>query len=277
MVSILNELMDLIVGIWESYGFRLLSSLLIVAVGLILSRVVARIARRLLGSTHLNDPVVSFIGSTAYFIMLAFVAVAALDNLGVETTSFIAVLGAAGLAVGLALQGSLANFASGILLVIFRPFRGGDFITIGGVSGTVEDIQFFSTRLRSPDNKTVFVPNAKISGDVITNFSARETRRLDLTVTVSYDSDLNKAKKILFDILTSDERVLLDPAPVIAVMELADNGVELVVRPWVNRTDLWDLRFHLLETIKLEFDEKGIRIPHPGRDVHIINTGEEMK
>jgi small conductance mechanosensitive channel len=193
--------------------------------------------------------------------MLAFVAVAALSNLGVETTLFIAVLGAAGLAVGLALQGSLANFASGVLLVIFRPFRGGDFISIGGISGTVEEIQFFSTRLRTPDNKTVFVPNAKISGDVITNFSARDTRRLDLSVTVSYDSNLRRAKKILADILAADQRVLADPPPVIAVMELAENGVELVVRPWVKRVDLWDLRFYLLEIIKFDKTVSKYLIP----------------
>lgn len=272
----LETISQFILDFLESYGTRFIWSLVILVAGIWLAKAIARLARRLLGRTQLHDPVVSFIGSTAYFIMLASVVIAALNHLGVETTSFVALLGAIGLAVGLALQGSLANFASGVLLVIFRPFRGGDFITISGVSGTVEDIQFFSTRLRTSDNKLVFVPNAKITSDVITNFSAREQRRLDITVKIGYDSDLLKAKNLIADILAADERILPEPIPVIAVMELAENGVQLIVRPWVNRTDYWNVWFHLLESIKLEFDKNGIEIPHYRRDIRILNKEESL-
>ncbi|MDX1678430.1 mechanosensitive ion channel family protein, partial [Arsukibacterium sp.] len=201
----------------------------------------------------------------------------ALSQLGVQTTSFIAILGAAGLAIGLALQGSLANFASGILIILFRPFKAGDFIDGGGVSGTVEKIEIFQTQMKTPDNKRVIVPNAQITSKPITNYSAEPIRRVDLVIGIGYDSDLLLAKKTLEDILQNDERVLAEPAFSIKVAALADSSVNLNVRPWVNSADYWGVYWDTLEKVKLTFDEKGIGIPFPQMDVHLIKDQTESK
>jgi small conductance mechanosensitive channel len=211
------------------------------------------------------------VGSIAYIALLAFVVVAALGQLGIQTTSFIAILGAAGLAIGLALQGSLANFAAGFLMIIFRPFKVGDFIEGAGVAGVVQAIQIFTTTLKTGDNKTIIIPNAKLSGDNIINYSAQETRRVDMTVGVAYDADLAKVKEVLNDILSKDERILSDPAPLVAVAELADSSVNLVARVWVNTADYWGVKFDATETIKNRFDAEGIGIPFPQRDIHIVS------
>jgi len=197
--------------------------------------------------------------------------IAALGQLGIQTTSFIAILGAAGLAVGLALQGSLANFAAGFLMIIFRPFRVGDFIEGAGVAGVVESIQIFTTTLRTGDNKTIIIPNAKLSGDNIINYSAKETRRVDMTVGVAYDADLSKVKHVLNDIIAKESRIHADPAPQVAVAELADSSVNFVVRVWTNTADYWGVKFDITETIKNRFDEEGIGIPFPQRDIHIVS------
>jgi small conductance mechanosensitive channel len=186
-----------------------------------------------------------------------------------QTTSFIAVIGAAGLAVGLALQGSLANFAAGFLMIIFRPFKVGDYIEGAGIAGTVESIQMFTTQLKTPDNKTVIVPNAKITGDNIVNWSSKGTRRVDLVIGIGYGDDIDKAKQIMMDVLTKDQRVLKDPAPQVAVLELADSSVNFVVRPWVNASDYWNVYFDTTEEIKKRFDQEGVSIPFPQRDVHM--------
>ncbi len=200
---------------------------------------------------------------------MVFVVLAALSQVGIQTTSFIAIIGAAGLAIGLALQGSLANFAAGFLLIIFRPFKVGDFIEAGGVSGSVESIQIFTTTLTTPDNKTVIVPNSNIYSGNITNYSAKETRRVDLVVGVSYDADLSQVKAILNEIAANDERVMSDPEPVIAVSELADNSVNLVMRMWTKTADYWGVYFDATETVKVRLDEAGVGIPYPQRDVHL--------
>ena len=192
-----------------------------------------------------------------------------LSQLGVQTTSLIAILGAAGLAVGLALQGSLANFAAGVLLLVFKPFKVGDFVEAGGVLGVVEELRVFNSVLRTPDNREITVPNGKIYNDVITNFSARDTRRIDLVVGISYDADIRKAKEIVESILNNDERVLKDPAPTWGVMDLADSSVNLYIRPWVASADYWNARCDLLEVIKTSFDANGIGIPFPQMDVHL--------
>jgi small conductance mechanosensitive channel len=200
---------------------------------------------------------------------MVFVVIAALNKLGVQTTSFIAIIGAAGLAVGLALQGSLANFAAGVLLIIFKPFKVGDFIAAAGTLGTVKEIQIFNTVLDHFDNRRIVVPNAKLTGDNITNFSAIEKRRVDLVFGISYSDNIKKAKEALEKVVTSDSRVLKDPKPVIAVSELADSSVNLVCRPWVKPGDYWDVYFDTLEKGKMELENNGITIPFPQRDVHM--------
>jgi small conductance mechanosensitive channel len=200
---------------------------------------------------------------------MVFVIIAAINTLGVQTTSFIAVIGAAGLAIGFALQGSLANFASGVMLIIFRPFKAGDFVEAGGTSGAVEAIHIFNTVLKTPDNKKVIIPNSKVTGDNIVNYSAKDTRRVDLVFGIGYEDDIRKAKQTLEQIVASDERVLKDPAPTIAVSELGDSSVNFVVRPWVNTADYWSVYFDLTEKVKLTFDDQGISIPFPQTDVHL--------
>ena len=205
----------------------------------------------------------------AYIALLTFVVIAALAQLGIQTTSFIAIIGAAGLAVGLALQGALANFAAGFLMIIFRPFKTGHYIEGAGVAGVVEEIHVFTTQLRTPDNKTVIIPNAKLMGDNIINYSAKETRRVDLLIGVSYTDDLQKVRKVLQGILEKDDRVLKDPAPMIAVKEFADSSVNFVVRVWVKTENYWDVYFDTTENVKKRFDAEGISIPFPQRDVHL--------
>jgi small conductance mechanosensitive channel len=211
----------------------------------------------------------SFTSNIAYVALVAFVVIAALGQLGIQTTSFVAIIGAAGLAIGLSLQGSLSNFASGVMIIAFRPFKVGDFIEAGGVSGVVEGIQIFSTQMRTGDNKAIIVPNSNITGSNITNYSAKDTRRVDLVFGIGYEDDIKKAKEILMELATSDERVLKDPEPVVAVSELADSSVNFVVRPWVKTADYWGVYFDLTEAVKLRFDKEGISIPYPQQDVYM--------
>ena len=210
-----------------------------------------------------------FLASLDVFLILA-----ALGLLGIQTTSFIAVIGAAGLAIGLALQGSLANFAAGFLLIIFRPFKVGDYIEGGGTAGTVEAIQLFTTQLASPDNKTIIVPNSKMTGDNIVNFSTKGTRRVDMVFGIGYEDDIDKARNIITEILSQDERILQEPAMKIAVSELADSSVNFIARPWVNAADYWNVYFETTEKVKTQFDAEGISIPYPQRDVHVYEHKE---
>jgi small conductance mechanosensitive channel len=251
------------------YGLKILAAFIILVVGRWICLFVRRIIRRLLNKADLDQTIVSFVSSLAYYALLAFVLVAALSQLGIQTTSFIAVLGAAGLAIALALRGSLANFASGLLLVLFQPFEAGDYIEGAGTAGTVEEIHIFSTRLVTPDNKVVTVPNGKLMGDNIVNFSAKETRRVDFLFGVGYDDDLQKVRETLLDIVEADERVLKEPNPMIAVSELADNSVNLTVRIWTKTPDYWGVRFDTIEAAKKRFDSEGISIPFPQRDIHV--------
>lgn len=211
----------------------------------------------------------SFSSNIIYVALVAFVIIAALGQLGIQTTSFVAIIGAAGLAIGLSLQGSLSNFASGVMIIAFRPFKVGDFIEAGGVSGIVEGIQIFSTQMRTGDNKAVIVPNSNIIGGNITNYSAKDTRRVDLVFGIGYDDDIKKAKDVLAELVSNDERILKDPEPVIAVSELADSSVNFVCRPWVKTADYWGVYFDLTEAVKLRFDKEGISIPYPQQDVHM--------
>ncbi len=237
-------------------------------VGRMIAKALRGLLEKMLRKSRMDDILINFVTSIANILMLLIVVVAALDQLGVDTTSMIALVGAAGLAVGLALQGSLQNFAAGVMLIVFRPFKEGDFVEVAGVSGIVEVITIFSTVMRTVDNKEVIVPNGAIYSGVITNYSARDTRRVDMVFGIGYDDDLKKAKALLEDIINSDSRVLKDPAPVIAVSELADSSVNFVVRPWVNAADYWDVLFETTEAVKLRFDAEGISIPYPQMDVH---------
>jgi small conductance mechanosensitive channel len=219
-----------------------------------------------------DDTLTKFAVSFTKIALMTFVIIAAIGALGVETTSFAAVIAAAGLAIGFALQGSLANFAAGVMLLVFRPFKAGDYIEAGGTSGAVESIQIFNTILRTPDNKRVIVPNNKVTGDNIVNYSAMDTRRIDLVFGIGYGDDIKKAKETLERILGEEERILKDPAPTVAVSELGDSSVNFVVRPWVATADYWGVYFALTEKVKLTFDEQGISIPFPQRDVHLFQA-----
>lgn len=228
-----------------------------------------KVLERVLRKSSVDDMLVNFIGSIANVVLLLFVIVASLNQLGVDTTSLIALLGAAGLAIGLSLQDSLKNFAAGVMLIIFKPFREGDFVEAAGVSAVVEKIQIFNSVMRTGDNREVIVPNGAIYSGVIINYSARDTRRVDMVFGIGYDDDLRKAKAVLTEIIEADERILKDPAPVIAVSELADSSVNFVVRPWVNSADYWAVLWETTEAVKLRFDEEGISIPYPQMDVHL--------
>ncbi|WP_269542489.1 mechanosensitive ion channel family protein [Cerasicoccus fimbriatus] len=263
-----SEAKDLI-AILQEYSLALLWALVTFFIGKWLAKLVTAIARKTMEARKLDETIVKFLSNLLYSTLLVIVVLMAADELGIETTSVIAVLGAATLAIGLALQGSLANFAAGVMLIMFRQFRVGDFIDAGGVAGIVEEIRIFDTIMRTPDNRGIVVPNGQILGGPITNFSAKDTRRMDLVVGVSYDDDIRKVKAILTEIVANDPGTLEEPAPTIGLLEMADSSVNFAVRPWVNRVDYWDVFFRLQETIKLRLDEEGITIPYPQQDVYM--------
>ncbi len=252
------------------WGMKLLGALAIFLVGKWVARALSNALRKLMGKGGVDSALAGFLGNLAYAVLLALVIIAALDTLGVETTSIIAIFGAAGLAVGLALQGSLSNFAAGVMLMIFRPFKSGDFVEAGGVNGVVEQVRVFNTIIRTGDNREITVPNKRILDDNITNFTTRDTRRIDLVMGIGYDDDIRKAKQIIERVLGEEQRVLKDPAPVIMVLELADSSVNLAVRPWVKTEDYWATRGDLLHKMKIELEGAGLSIPYPQRDVHIF-------
>jgi small conductance mechanosensitive channel len=258
------------------YGLKVLAALAIFVIGRWVAKGVRKLIEKMMVKSEVDTTLVSFAANLAYFALLAFIVLAALGQLGIQTTSFIAVLGAAGLAIGLALQGSLSNFAAGFLLILFRPFKVGDLIEGAGVFGVVEAIQIFTTQLKTVDNKTVIVPNAKLTDDNIINWTVKGTRRVDLVMGIGYEDDIDKARALMADIIAADDRILKDPAPQIAVSELADSSVNFVVRPWVKVEDYWGVYFDLTEKIKKSFDANGVSIPFPQRDVHVYqhSTGE---
>ena len=244
----------------------------IVIVGRTVVSWLVKLSRKIMVRANMDPILINFSSSIVNILLLLFVLIAALDQLGVNTTSMIAVLGAAGLAVGLALKDSLQNFAAGVMLIMYRPFRIGHFVEVAGVLGIVEQITIFNTVMRTPDNREVIVPNGNIYAGVITNYSARDTRRIDMVFGIGYDDDLLKAKQIITDIVTGHELVLNDPEPIIRVAELGDSSITFNVWPWVNASDLATVRADLIETIKLAFDANGISIPYPQMDVHFNNV-----
>ncbi len=265
----IEQLLSKIYEIFTVFGVKIVGAIVIFIIGRWIAKFFASLFRKFMDKREVDPTVTKFVGSLTYFSLLTFVVLAALGLLGIQTTSFIAVIGAAGLAIGLALQGSLANFAAGFLLILFRPFKVGDFIDAAGVAGTVEAIQIFTTRLATPDNKTIIIPNSKLTGDNIINFSTKGTRRADMVFGIGYEADIDKARDIITGILSNDERVLKDPPLQVVVSELADSSVNFVVRAWVNAGDYWGVVFDATEAVKKRFDAEGISIPFPQRDVHL--------
>lgn len=251
------------------WGIRLGIAIAIFIVGKIVARILSNLVIKALSRSRTEPMLVNFLGSIVYAILLIAVVLAAVDSLGVNVTSLLAIVGAAGLAVGLAMKDSLSNFAAGVMIIIFRPFKIGDFITAGGVSGVVDEIGLFATLMHTGDNQRIIVPNSGILGSNITNTSTLPTRRIDLVFGIGYDDNIGQARDIMMAVIEADERILKDPAPLVAVAELGDSSVNMNVRPWVNSADYWAVRYHLLETIKVRFDEAGISIPYPQRDVHM--------
>lgn len=257
-----------------SFALKLVVAIIIFYVGRWVAAGISRLIGKALLMRHVDKAVVSFLSSIVYAAVLIAFALIALSHLGIQTASFLAILGAAGLAIALALQGSLSNFASGVLIIIFRPFKAGDFVEVAGISGVVERIDIFQTIFKTGDNKKVIVPNSQITGGAITNYSAEKRRRVDLTIGISYDSDLRLAKLILAEILQQDDRILAEPKPVIAVSALADSAVQLVVRPWVESGNYWAVYWDTLEQVKLRFDAAGIEIPFPQMSLHMKTDKE---
>ena len=249
---------------------NILYAILILIIGKIAVRIVKNIIEKAMEKSKVDKTLITFSTSLGEVALMAFVIIAALNKLGIQTASFIAILGAAGLAIGMALQGSLSNFASGVLLIIFKPIKVGDFVEGGGATGTVEEISIFTTTIVTPDNKKVIVPNSKLSGDNIINYSAKGIRRVDLSVGISYDDNMQEARNLLVNMLKNDKRILEDPAPFVGVAELGDSSVNLTVRPWVKIEDYWDVFFDTNQKIKETLDENNFSIPFPQQDIHII-------
>ncbi len=261
---------DKLVELVQSYGLPIIWAIIVFIVGRIVARIITHVVVKMMNKSNIDETLVKFTKTFVYVALMIFVILAALGKLGIETTSFAAILAAAGLAIGLSLQGTLGNFAAGFMLILFRPFKVGDYVEAGGVSGVIEEIQIFNTTMKSADNKEIIVPNSQIVGGTITNYSAKETRRVDMVIGVGYNDDLKKVRSVLEDILAKDERILTEPAPTIGVSELADSSVNFVVRPWVNSGDYWPVLFDTQENIKLRFDAEGISIPYPQQDLHIV-------
>ena len=254
------------------WSIRIVSALAIFILGRWIIKMVVGFSGRMMRKAQVDEMLTTFTGNILYTVLLVVVVIAALDQLGIQTTSLLAVFGAAGLAIGLALKDSLANFSSGVMLIIFRPFKVGDFIEAAGIAGVVEEVRIFSTILRTGDNREIIIPNSQIYSGPIVNLSARSTRRIDLVFGIGYEDDLRKAKQLIEAAFAADDRILDDPAPGIAVGELADSSVNINARPWVKTADYWAVRSDLLENIKLSFDSNGISIPYPQQDVHMHNA-----
>jgi small conductance mechanosensitive channel len=259
-------------GTMVGFAKNLIVALIIFYVGRMAIGLVVRALRNLMQRQNVDKTLETFVCNLVRMALLVVVIIAAVGALGIQTTSFIAIFGAAGLAVGLALQGSLSNFAAGVLIVLFRPYKVGDFIEGAGINGSVEQVQILTTVLKTGDNKQVIVPNSQIMNSVITNYSANETRRVDMVIGVSYSDDLDKVRNTIQELVAADDRILTEPACTIAVSALADSSVNFVVRPWVRTSDYWPVTFDLTEAIKKRFDEEGISFPFPQQDVHLYQA-----
>ncbi|MBU1699414.1 MAG: mechanosensitive ion channel [Candidatus Eisenbacteria bacterium] len=268
----MENTMDTLVKFATTSGLRVIGAILIFIAGRIFAGMARRLVHKTLTRTETDPTLISFLCTLTYAAILVFTVLAILAKFGIQTASFVAVLGAAGFAVGFALQGSLGNFAAGIMLLIFRPFKTGDFIEAAGTAGTVKDVQLFNTVLATPDNVKIIIPNGKLYGDIIKNYSAFDIRRVDLVIGIGYGSSIQAAFDAVTGLIKADSRILKDPEHQIAVTELADSSVNLVIRTWVNKVDYWNVKFDLQRSIKETFDEKGIEIPFPQRVVHMVSS-----
>lgn len=268
----IEKLSTQVVELVSTWGIQVVGAVAVLIIGRFVAGRIRAGMRAGLGRAKVDETLIPFLSSLVYYTVLGFVVIAVLGLFGIPTASFVAVLGAAGLAVGLALQGTLGNFASGVMLLVFRPFKVGDFVDAAGTAGSVESIGVFSTTLNTPDNVKITIPNGSVYGQVIKNFTANDTRRNDMVMGVSYDDDLGTAVDTIKRVVTADARVLKSPEPVIAVAELADSSVNIVVRPWCKKEDYWALRFDLTRKLKEELEKAGCSIPYPQRDVHMHNA-----
>jgi len=251
-----------------TYSVKAVTAILILLFGYWLSRRFSRFLVTVFERHSMEATLTKFLGSIIHYIILIAVIIAAASQLGINTSSFLAVLGTAGLAIGLALKDSLSNFSSGVVLILFRPFKVGDAVTVAGETGEVEEITIFNTIINTADNQRKLIPNSKISNDTITNITANPVRRIDLVARISYKDDVRDAQRVLRQVVEKEPRILAEPPVTVAIADLADSSVNIVVRPWVKTSDYWDVRFALTENIKLAFDEAGLTIPYPQRQVH---------
>jgi small conductance mechanosensitive channel len=267
----MEEYIKVIQSYMLSYGINILLAIVILIVGTWIAKILTKSFVKVMNTQKIDATLVKFLSGLVKAVLYVFVIIAAIDKAGIESTSFVAILGAAGLAVGFALQGSLSNFAAGVMLIIFKPIKVGDFVDAAGVMGSVEEIGIFVTTLTTPDNKVIYVPNSQMGGGIITNFSIKDTRRVDMEFGIGYSDDIDKARSVILEILSNDSRILKDPVPDVFVGTLADSSVNFKVRPWVNAADYWGVYFDTTESIKKKFDENNISIPFPQTDVHLFN------
>jgi len=264
-----TQVVEQIAAFVTQWGVKVVGALAVLVVGRIVAGMIRRAVRRALERAEVDSTLRPFLAGLVYYFSLAVVLIAVLNLFGIQTTSLIAILGAAGLAIGLALQGTLSNFASGVMLLAFRPFKVGDYVEAAGSAGSVVQVGVFNSTLKSPDNVLIVVPNSQIYGQTIKNYNGFETRRVDMEIGISYDDDIGIAMKTIGSILGADARVLKEPAPVIAVGELGDSSVNLVVRPWCQGSDYWALKWDLTRRMKEDLEKAGCSIPYPQRDVHM--------
>jgi small conductance mechanosensitive channel len=268
----MNDVIHVAKDLITVFGLKVIAAIAVLIIGLWAAKIIRKLVNKLLTKRNVDAIIVSFVANLTYAAVVVFIVIATLAQVGIQTTSFVAVIGAAGLAIGLALQGALGNFAAGFLLIIFRPFKSGQFIIASGIMGTVEEIQLLYTKLKTPDNIKVIVPNGKLLADTITNYSLNDTRRAEWKIGVGYNDDLKKTRKVLQELLDGDERILKDPASQIFIVELADSSVNFSVRAWTKSGDWWATFTDMIEKIKNRFDEEGINIPFPQRDVHLFQN-----
>ena len=271
----LSKTLESLSSLLSTWGLRVVGAIVFLLVGLVVARVVQRWTRKGLEKTRLDETLVPFFASLAYYAVLTFVGIAVLGLFGIPTTSFVAVLGAAGLAIGLALQGSLSNLASGVMLLIFRPFRLGDYVEAGGVEGTVEEIGLFASSLATLDNTVIVLPNSTVWGSTIKNFTFKDARRNDLEFGISYSDDIDLARASILHVLKADPRVLANPEPQVWVTAMGESSVDLLVAPWCKPEDYWDVRFDLFQKVKEGLEAGGSTIPFPQRDLHVIEAPKQ--
>jgi small conductance mechanosensitive channel len=253
------------------WGLKLIAALLVFVLGRWVAKVLTKWFAQVIGKADVDSTLIKFLSSAVYMALMVFVVLTALSTLGVNTTNFIAIVGAAGLAIGLAVKDSLSNLAAGVMLVFFRPFKSGDFIEAAGISGSVDSIRMFNTIVRTGDNRIITIPNSLIYADTITNYSTEQKRRIDLVIGIGYDDDIGRARALIQGVIEQDERILDDPAPSLLVAELGESSVDIAVRPWVRRDDYWSVRSDLLEGVKHALEGAGLSIPYPQRDLHIVD------